>query len=222
MMESEAVLKKSTKIIILTVVTTLIISACGVQQMPDSDEVNEDELYIDNPFRVHQNESGNDSYTEVVLIEVSKLFYLTKDEVLNTLGDHYKIVPAGAEHMYDGCYYEDYGITIVFDDLDERNAPYQIELIECDNTVEIKGTRIGMTFSEILTYLPDSKIHDLRPNFLEYYHPMFSLTCPFDNIYVWFGAVEAAEWVDTQQDLDMNTDKTIELQIRRNHMFTVQ
>ena len=152
------------------------------------------------------------------LDHISGLFSLGRNEVLERLGGSYEIVPPRGERTEEAYHYFAYGMTIVF----ERDFPDRIDWIACDETVDVNGARLGMTFAEILTYLPDSDIHDLRPNFLEPYYPMFSLTYRFENVIVWFGAMEAREWMDIGEDLDMDMDKTIALEIRRNHILTEQ
>ncbi len=78
----------------------------------------------------------------------------TKDKVLKELGDNYKIVGAGVEGSEEGYFYEDYGITIIFDEADKVYSIY------CSPKVSIGGTHAEMNFEQVQKILGKAEIED--------------------------------------------------------------
>ncbi len=100
--------------------------------------------------------------------ELLGLLNLKKEAILSKLGDQYSVIPTGAEGSYDGYYYKNHGITIVFENTDE------IAFIECDKKVVISGAHAGMKFSQIKEKLgeapvveswygtPENKVYEIK------------------------------------------------------------
>ncbi len=131
---------------------------------------------------------------------IKEIMSLKKEQVLELLGDDYKVVQTGIEDSEKGFYYEKYGITIVFDDFSE---PDMIAKIECTEKVDVNGTKVGMSFSEIEAILGDGNISELTK--VEQDQPNYELDYKYDDFIVWYGSAE-------------KDGKTIVLQIRRNYM----
>ena len=129
---------------------------------------------------------------------IKEIMHLKKDEIYDRIGTDYKIVQAGAEGEVEGYYYEQYGITLIFDDF---QAPDYVEKIECTEKVDIKGARLGMTFAEIQKVLGEKDIKHLTEPYSYY-----ALIYEFDNFKVWFGIGE-------------EEGSTEVLEIRRNYLM---
>lgn len=129
---------------------------------------------------------------------IKEIMSLKKEDIFNRLGKDYKVIQAGAENSEEGYNYEQYGITIIFDDF---SFPDMIGLIKCNEKVDINGTKLGMTFSEIEKILGKGESRTLEQ--IELDQPNFALYYKFDNFIIWFGAAK-------------KDGATTDLQIRRN------
>lgn len=129
---------------------------------------------------------------------IKKIMGLNKEQVIDVLGDNYEIVPAGAEGLKEGYYYEEYGVTIVFDYFP---IPDIVGYIKCNEKVDIKGAKLGMSIPEIKAILGEGKIKEPFPD-----HLMYIITYEFEDIIVWFGGAGGKDGVPTA------------LEIRRNRM----
>lgn len=116
---------------------------------------------------------------------INDIIGLSKVEVLDRLGKDYKITAAGAEHAEEGYSYEQYGITIIFNN---SMLSEPINKVVCDEKVDIKGVKLGMTFSEIRQMLGEGESRELVQ--IEPDQPKYALFYKFDNFTAWFGAVE--------------------------------
>ena len=127
------------KLILVLVSMLLIVCGCVNQSNLSSDEDGKEVEVMSEP-------SGQLSQKfEPTLSSISAFMDYSKDQVLEYLGKEYTIVMAGAEGLEDGYYYEEYGITLLF----EYNEPYRVMRVECADTISIQGARLGMTFKEI-------------------------------------------------------------------------
>lgn len=81
------------------------------------------------------------------------LFKDPKDSVLKKLGDKYQLTEAGIEGSEEGYFYEELGITIVFDN-DYVSAIY------CGMKVVINGASAGMNFKQVQEKLGQAKIEE--------------------------------------------------------------
>lgn len=81
-------------------------------------------------------------------------FDLKKPDLLKNLGKNYEKVATGAEGSYEGYFYKDSGITIVFED------DGSVAFIQCDETVNFNGAKAGMKFAEIKKKLGAAKIQE--------------------------------------------------------------
>ncbi len=84
--------------------------------------------------------------------EIKEMFLALQDELLAKLGDGYEIVPSGSEGTYEGYYYKELGLTFIFN--------HKLLWIDCDDNIDIRGARPGMTFEEIMKVLGDAEIED--------------------------------------------------------------
>jgi|LSQX01.2.fsa_nt_gb hypothetical protein len=129
---------------------------------------------------------------------IQEIMALSKEQVIERLGDNYEIVPAGAEHAEDGYRYEEYGMTIIFENTLSGTI---IGAIECDEKVNINGVKLGMTIPEIENILGEGKKRELVV--IEPEQPEYALFYIYsDKTMVWFGSME-------------EKGVTTELQIRR-------
>lgn len=90
--------------------------------------------------------------SEESLPRILDLFSLSKQKVLNKLGDDYEVVPSGPDGGYEGYYYEDLDYNIIF--IDDEFIDY-IEL------GEINGVPIGATFEEVMKTFGDTEIKEI-------------------------------------------------------------
>ena len=118
------------------------------------------------------------------LKSITDLMSLNKEEVIDRLGKDYIMVKAGAEHADDGYNYEKYGMILIFD----YKPSGFIQLIICNEIVDINGAKLGMTFSEIEKILGKGTYRKLVQ--IEPEQPLFALYYKYDNLMVWFGAAE--------------------------------
>lgn len=103
---------------------------------------------------------------------------MDKNAVIKRLGNDYKIVAAGPEDQQEGYRYSKYGITLTFSSIGTSEI---VDTIYCNEMVDIKGARNGMTFAEIEGILGKSKVVGDE----DYgYH----LSYEYDGILVWFWA----------------------------------
>lgn len=84
--------------------------------------------------------------------EVFGYFKLTKAELIKKLGSNYVILPTGAEGSYEGYYFSDKGVNIVFDSKDN------VDFIHCDDKIVFSGAKAGMNFEQIQKKLGKTKI----------------------------------------------------------------
>lgn len=131
------------------------------------------------------------------LENIKKIMNLKKEQVIEILGDDYETVNTGAELSEEGYNYKEYGMTIVFDDF---LFPGMISYIECNEKVDIKGARLGMSFEEIINILGEGESREPGPE-----QPVYALYYKYDDIIVWFGGSDK-EGAHTT------------LEIRRNNM----
>ena len=119
------------------------------------------------------------------LDNIVQLILMPFKKALGYLGDDYQIVGAGAEHSEEGYYYEQYGITLVPHYPDSLEGG--IKIIECNNTIDINGMSLGMTFTEIQEILGEKIISDFSQ--VEPYS--YYLRYPYlESITLWIGSVE--------------------------------
>lgn len=85
------------------------------------------------------------------LKEISSLFSLSLADAKNVLGKETKIVETGAEGTFEGYYYKDKGITVVFD-------PDRINWVGVNDNVDINGAKQGMNFAQIQEKLGQKKV----------------------------------------------------------------
>ena len=117
---------------------------------------------IDNviTFYYTRNADGN-GYTEdtinITTDNIDRFFGMTKDDVIRYLGNEYKEVGAGAENTYDGYYYDNYGLTFVFNSLINYEEE-EVVGIEADANFDVDGARAGMDFAQIQDYLGKTEI----------------------------------------------------------------
>jgi hypothetical protein len=188
----------------------------------NTDDMQNDENNIEVP--IDSNELIRDPF-EPYLENLSELFMMTKTDVLEWLGDDYEIVPTGAEGLCKGYFYAEYGITIAFGYefylpnvhyiLDERDIMYsdKVMFIVCEESIDILGAKVGMTFAEILTYLPNSEIRHYPPSAIEPYSPIFYLYFSYRESHVIFGA---GPWDDAETiELRIDDNKSVDLHLAR-------
>lgn len=84
------------------------------------------------------------------------LVHSNKDMVIQKLGNDFEIVNAGGDDPIEGYRYKDLGLTFAFDEPDSK----EVSLIKCDNNIEIRGVRGGMTFSQIQNKLGKAPVYD--------------------------------------------------------------
>ena len=136
------------------------------------------------------------------LEHIAKLFSMQKNEVLNWLGNDYEIVMAGAENTEEAYEYREFGMVIIFD---SWNNPDTINYIDCTEIINIKGAKLGMTFTEIQEVFPECEIFPIQP-IVPTVDPRFALTYNWDKLIIWFGAME-------------EDGEAIRFEIRRNYML---
>lgn len=106
------------------------------------------------------NADGN-GYTEdtinITTDDIDRFFGMTKDDVIRYLGNEYNEVGAGAENTYDGYYYDNYGLTFVFNSLNSDEEEVVVG-IEADANFDMDGARAGMDFAQIQEYLGKAEI----------------------------------------------------------------
>ncbi|MCL2049679.1 MAG: hypothetical protein FWG87_13250 [Defluviitaleaceae bacterium] len=177
---------------------------------------------------VVSNDVLRDSFTPN-LDNLSELFLMTKNDVLAWLGANYEIVPTGAEGLYRGYFYEEYGITIAFGyefyrpDVNFTPKDWQLVYVDkvmfiiCDESPDILGAKLGMTFAEILNYLPDSEIRRFPPIIppIEPEMPIYSLYFNYGEARVVFDAVPFLHGVEETVEIRMDVDKSVRLSIDR-------
>lgn len=112
---------------------------------------------------------------------INEIMVLNKDQVIKRLGNNYEVINAGTENAEEGYRYENYGMTIIFEDS-------AISLIECDERVSINGAKLGMTFSEIQNILGEGETRKLVP--IEPDQPEYALFHIYNKIMVWFGSMD--------------------------------
>jgi len=79
-----------------------------------------------------------------------------------------------------------------------------LQYIDCTEKMNICGAKLGMTFAEIQEFFPESAVFSIEQ--IQLADPRFALTCKWDKLIIWFGAME-------------ETEETILLEIRRNYML---
>jgi len=193
-------------VVFISLMLILIFISCGTEKL-----INEVNSLATNGIEPEDNNSipikeankdgskinKNEFYQDIE--NFNKLFSMPSADVINWLGDDYRIVLVGIEYDEEGYQYEQYGITIRFGSIGNSDA---INVIYCSDIVDICGARIGMTFSQILDYLPESEVFEIRP--IEPDDPTFALIHEYEKIIIWFGASE-------------ENGKTTKLEIRRNN-----
>jgi|GEM_PF-1336839 len=112
---------------------------------------------------------------------IKEIMTLNKKQVIKRLGSNYKMVYAGAEHAQEGYRYENYGMTIIFENS-------EISLIECDEKISINGAKLGMKFSEIKSVLGEGESRELVP--IEPEQPRYALFYTYNHFRIWFGSME--------------------------------
>ncbi|WEK55759.1 MAG: hypothetical protein P0Y55_06860 [Candidatus Cohnella colombiensis] len=117
-----------------------------------------------------------------------EIMTLTKAEVLNKLGDDYIIREMWGDSIDAKEYfYEKYGIAITFNDDD----PSMIESIYGSESVDIKGAKLGMTFSEIREILGEGEFIDYTKDlYLNPNPPYYFLHYDYGDVGVVYSAYE--------------------------------
>ena len=130
---------------------------------------------------------------------IKEIMACKKDDVIKMLGKQYVIVKSADDDSEDRYYYEKYGVTVVFDE-SIKDTEESVVLVVCDNKVNVKGAKLGMTFSEIEGFLGVGTKRELikyQPDdasYAEYYL--------IDDLMIWFAA-------------DTEDGQTTKLEIRR-------
>lgn len=148
-------MSKINKAFTAVITVIFLLTACSSNQVSDKDVLptlfpEESIGSMESPLQ-----TANDTPSTSVpsIKEISELFDLSKDDVLKRLGDKYEIVPAGAEGAFEGYYFEDKGITVVFD-MDTLNW------INCKSNVDLNGAQAGMNFSQIQEKLGKAEVQE--------------------------------------------------------------
>lgn len=84
--------------------------------------------------------------------DVIQYLNMSKKIIFEKLGTNYKIVETGAEGVITGYYYKGLGITFTFSDTGS------VSWIECNEKVDINGTKAGMNFEQIQRILGKTTI----------------------------------------------------------------
>lgn len=90
---------------------------------------------------------------ELLIKQIDAYFTMSKEEIIETLGPDFLVVPAGPEGAMDGYFYEDIGMAFAF--YSDSKVP---ELIDCYPNFRIHGVGEGSLFSEIFEALGDTEI----------------------------------------------------------------
>jgi hypothetical protein len=110
------------------------------------------------------------------------------------------MVMAGAENTSEGySYYEKYGMVLLFDNYADEK-PW---LIECYGDFEINGAKVGMTFDEILEFLPEGEMFTYSPIGREDLI-FYGLMCDFDGFGVLFYAYADEHAGTVKMHIDRN------------------
>lgn len=143
---------------VMLIALVLILVVCGIIgcNIDNSTNIKSSVEFEDNILENAEETNNNDGSERNDEYELSMftIFDYNDVEVFEFLGDKYEIVPAGAEGSYDGYYYDELGITIVFDYYGK------IEFIECTDKYVYNGVSTGMSFEEIQAILGKSEIDE--------------------------------------------------------------
>lgn len=116
---------------------------------------------------------------------IFQCIHSARDEVLKILGDNYEIVGTGAEQSYDGYYYNNYGITIIFE---SERPDSRVAFIEIDKKVEILGVNSGMSFSQVKEIFGEAPVY---VTYIEYlYQNEYEIYYKINNCIVSFRSFE--------------------------------
>lgn len=200
------------KVLVLTlfIAVTVAFAGCGKKESVNANQVTNTQLTQSTKQSVTNNDElskGPSTENEVKPVgpsfvpnfeNINALMSLSKEEVLDRLGKDYEILKAGAEHLDNAYNYKNYGMTLIFDESSKTN---RINLIECNEKVDINGTKLGMNFKQIQNMLGEGEIRELEA--LEPFQPNYSLLYEMEDCIIWFGA-------------DSKDSATSEFEIRNN------
>lgn len=113
---------------------------------------------------------------------IKEIMTLKKEDVIKKLGEQYK-VEQSHDYSQDRYNYEQYGIAVVFDKSNE-NTNKAVEKVVCDDKVNIKGAKLGMTLSEIEELLGEGTKRDLVKNPPD--DPSYAEYFLIDDLMIWF------------------------------------
>lgn len=102
------------------------------------------------PSTIAGKSASNSNIEEIIFT----LVHSNKDMVIQRLGNDFEIVNAGGDGPIEGYRYKDLGLTFAFDD------GIDVSWIDCDDNIEIRGARGGMTFSQIQSKLGKAPVYD--------------------------------------------------------------
>ncbi|WEK54527.1 MAG: hypothetical protein P0Y55_00135 [Candidatus Cohnella colombiensis] len=132
--------------------------------------------------------------------DIEDIMSLNEEQVVAKFGSEYSLYYGndGDTHLGEGLYYAQYGMVIIFD-YDQQ--PAKVEYIFCQDNVDIKGAKMGMTFKEIQKILGKGELLDFSdmPWGIAY-PPFYILTYEFGEFTVRFGADEK-DGVTTELDI---------------------
>lgn len=145
--------------VITIVIILLVIGVAYLQHLrkSESDQRQSDQATVNSrtPIVTQTTENvGAITTTKTHDGPIFKYLSMPKDEILSELGNSYKIIPTGAEGACEGYYYENLGLTFIFD------TDKSVDWIDCDESVNIEGAREGMNFEQIQKLLGTAKIEE--------------------------------------------------------------
>jgi len=138
--------------ILLLISVILIVTSCELyrnnEELKDRGDTEATNIVV-----LETNPIVKDSMEDLDLELLISLLNLNKEDVLNRINKSFEIIQSGPEGAYDGYYFEELGLNIIFND--ENSIDY-LEL------TEISEMKIGTTFKEVMTVYGDSKIREVK------------------------------------------------------------
>ena len=143
---------KNSLIVVLCLLLFLSTSGCR-KKKPVVQEESVDIIQEKDETREQADQERQPGTLKMVrLEEIDYILDLTKSEVEERVGKDYEVVGTGAEGACDGYYYKRLGITVSFGiEQDE------VDWIDCDESVDLKGVHAGMDFMQIKQVLGEGK-----------------------------------------------------------------
>lgn len=147
------------KIIVLILIIIFSLNLNGCTDTDSEDVFNDIDKIEDNDKLNNDKDNEDDKKHLNIVSEIFNSIYLTEDKIKYKYGEEYQEIFNFREGSYYGIYYEDIGITFVFDKFFKDSLPLWVEF---DEDIEVFGVNSGMSIVEVQEKLGKTEIETIK------------------------------------------------------------